>query len=322
MKLLWRLRTAAMFAMMTLILVALGTVVGYIFHDWMMGLVVMLAVSIGFNLFSYFFSKSMALKANKVHLVTYDEEPRLYGMVQSLADRAGLPMPEVGVSEVNMPNAFATGRNPRNAAVVATRPLLNMLTDEELEGVLAHELSHVKNRDILVMSVASTMSSLITYVARMAVWSAMFSDERNGAGLAIALLADITMPIAAMLVQLGVSRNREYLADESGARLTGKPMALASALVRIESGCSSKANDYTNTNYESVWIGPPFGKKSIRGIASLFRTHPATEDRIERLGALDRELNGGYRSPRFCSSAWPPGPRPTARLSSQYIWRQ
>ncbi len=293
MKLMWRLRTAAMFAMMTLILVVLGTVIGYVFNSWMIGLVAMLFVSIAFNVFSYFFSKKMALSANKVHLVTYDEEPRLYGIVQTLADRAGLPMPEVGISEVPMPNAFATGRNPKNAAVVATRPLLNLLTDDELEGVIAHELSHVKNRDILVMSVASTMSALITYVARMAVWSAMFSDERNGAGVALALLADITMPIAAMLIQLGVSRNREYLADESGARLTGKPMALASALTRIESGCTARSNDYSNTNYENVWISSPFGKKAVRGLASLFSTHPSTEDRIERLKALDAEINGG-----------------------------
>lgn len=282
-----------MFAAMTAILVILGTIVGYIFKNWMAGLVIMLVFSIGFNMFLYFFSKDMALKANRVHLVTYDEEPRLYSIVQSLAERDGLPMPEVGVSEVNMPNAFATGRNPKNAAVVATRPLLNLLTDDELEGVLAHEMSHVKNRDILVMSVASTMSSLITYAARAAVWASMFNnDDRNGAGLALAILADITMPFAAALIQLGVSRNREYLADESGARLTGKPLALASALVRIENGCTARTNDYANTNYENVWIESPFGRKQVRGLASLFSTHPATEDRIERLRALDRELNG------------------------------
>lgn len=281
-----------MFAMMTLLLVVIGMVVGAIFNSWMMGLVIMLAVSVLFNAFSYFCSKNMALKANKVRLVTREEEPRLYGIVESLVQRAGLPMPEVGISEVSMPNAFATGRNPKNAAVVATRPLLNMLTDEELEGVMAHELSHVKNRDILVMSVASTMASLVAYVTRVAVWSALFSNDRNGASLAIAILADITLPIAAMLVQLGVSRNREYLADETGARLTGKPMALADALLRIEGGCTSKANNYDNPAYESVWISSPFGKKSTGGLMNLFRTHPTTPDRIERLRALDRELNG------------------------------
>lgn len=284
-----------MFAMMTLILVVIGILVGYIFKNWMIGLVVMLIVSVAFNVYSYFFSKQMALKANRVRLVTREEEPRLYNMVEELAERAGLPMPEVGVSHVPMPNAFATGRNPKNAAVVATAPLLNMLTDEELEGVLAHELSHVKNRDILVMSVAATMASLVAYVTRMAVWSAILSGNNRDGAVALALVADITLPIAAMLVQLGVSRSREYLADESGARLTGKPMALASALMKLERGCSSPNNDYDVPAFENVWITSPFGKKKLKGLTSLFRTHPSTEDRIERLRALDQKINGDLR---------------------------
>lgn len=281
-----------MFAMMTAILVVIGTVVGAIFKSWMLGLTIMLAVSVVFNIFSYFFSKKMALSANKVRIVTRDQEPRLYAIVENLVEKAGLPMPEVGVSDLPMPNAFATGRNPKNAAVVATRQLMNMLNDDELEGVMAHELSHVKNRDILVMSVASTMASLVAYVTRIAVWSALFSDDRNGASLAIALLADITLPIAAMLIQLGVSRNREYLADESGGRLTGKPLALANALVKIEGGCTASTNKYDNPSYENVWISSPFGKKATRGLTNLFRTHPSTPERIERLRALDQELNG------------------------------
>ena len=281
-----------MFAAMTGLLVVIGTVVGAIFKNWMVGLTIMLAVSILFNVFAYFFSKKMALSANKVRLVTREEEPRLYGIVESLAERAGLPMPEVGVSDLPMPNAFATGRNPKNAAVVATRQLMNMLTDEELEGVMAHELSHVKNRDILVMSVASTMASLIAYVARMAVWASLFNNENNGASFAIAILADITLPIAAMLIQLGVSRNREYLADESGARLTGKPMALANALIRIEGGCSASTNKYDNPSAANMWISNPFGTRETAGLINLFRTHPSTPDRIERLKKLDQELNG------------------------------
>ncbi|MBQ8179051.1 MAG: zinc metalloprotease HtpX [Candidatus Methanomethylophilaceae archaeon] len=282
-----------MFAAMTLILVVVGWVVGFLFGNVWTGMWVMLAIAVVMNLASYFFSKKMALSMNRVRLVTYDEEPRLYSIVQRLADRAGLPMPEVGISEMPMPNAFATGRGPKDAAVVATRPLLNMLTDEELEGVMAHELSHVKNRDILVMSVASTMAAMVSYITRMAVWSSIFSDEDNGGlGFAIALLADVTMPIAAMLVQLGVSRNREYLADESGARLTGKPMALASALRTIESGCSTNYNTYDNPSAANMWISNPFGKKRMSGLVNLFRTHPSTEDRIERLKKLDTEING------------------------------
>ena len=289
----WRLRTAAMFAAMTALLVVIGMLVGGYFGNWMYGLVAMLAVSVAFNLFSYFGSKRLALAAHKARLVTREQEPRLYSIVENLAMKADLPMPEVGVSDMPMPNAFATGRNPKNAAVVATRQLLNMLNDEELEGVMAHELSHVKNRDILVMSVASTMASLVSYVTHMAVWAAMFNNDDNGGGnLLVAILADITLPIAAMLIQLGVSRNREYLADESGGRLTGKPMALASALTKLENGCSARTNTYDNPSTANMWITNPFGQRRTRGLINIFRTHPTTPDRIARLKKLDEELNG------------------------------
>ena len=282
-----------MFVAMTGILVALGSVVGYAFGRMWTGLYIMLGISIVVSLASYFFSKNMALSANKVHIVTREEEPRLYGIVERLAMKANLPMPEVGISEVNMPNAFATGRNPKNAAVVATRPILSLLNDEELEGVLAHELSHVKNRDILVMSTASALASIVSFISRMAVWSAMFSNNReNPYGLIIAIIADLTLPFAAMLVQLGISRNREFLADESGARLTGKPMALARALQSLETGCSSRTNKYDNPSAANMWITNPYGKKKSLGLASLFRTHPSTEERVERLMKLDEELNG------------------------------
>ena len=288
----WHFRTAFMFVAMTGILVALGSAIGYVFNYTWVGFYIMLAVSLLITLVSYFFSKNMALAANKVRIITRDEDPRLYDTIYRLSQKAGLPMPEVGISEVNMPNAFATGRNPKNAAVVATRQLLNLLSDDELEGVLAHELSHIKNRDILVMSAAAAMASMISFVTRMAVWGSLFNSRDNGAGLLIAIIADLTLPLAAMLVQLGISRNREYLADESGARLTGKPMNLASALVRLETGCSSRSNDYSNASNASMWITNPFGKKSTSIFTSLFRTHPSTEERIERLKMLDEDLNG------------------------------
>ena len=292
---LWRAKTALMFAFMTGLLVAIGLVAGYLLNNMWAGFWIMLALSIGINIYSYFGSKKMALAANKVHLVTRDEEPRLYGIVESLAIRAGLPMPEVGVSEVPMPNAFATGRNPKNAAVVATRPLLNLLDDDELEGVMAHEMSHVKNRDILVMSVASTLASIIAFVTRMGVYSALFSgDNRNSGGLILMVLIDLTVPLAASLVQLGVSRSREYLADESGGRLTGKPMALASALHKLETGCSMSSNTYNNDAYNSVWISNPSGTRVKSLMSNLFRTHPSTDERIDKLRALDAELNGTY----------------------------
>ena len=218
----WRLRTAAMFAAMSALLVVVGTVVGSVFGNWLYGLGIMLVISVLFNAFSYFFSKKMALSSHKVRLVTREEEPRLYGIVEGLALKAGLPMPEVGISELPMPNAFATGRNPNNAAVVATRQLMNLLTDEELEGVMAHEMSHVKNRDILVMSVASTMASLVAYITRMAIFAAMFSgnDENGSNNLPLMLLADILLPIAAMLIQDGAGerphqdRGRMHIQDQ------------------------------------------------------------------------------------------------------------
>lgn len=290
----WRIRTAIMMAALTGLLVVIGVIVGTIFKNWMLGLVVMLAISVLINVGSYFFSKNLTLKFNQVTLVTREQEPRLYAIVERLAMKAGLPMPEVGVSSMPMPNAFATGRNPKNAAVVATRQLLNLLSDEELEGVMAHELSHVKNRDILVMSVASTMASVISYVTRMAVYAALFSndDDNGGGNFLLMLVADITLPIAAALIQLGVSRNREFLADESGARLTGKPMALASALTRLETGCSARTNTYDSPSTANMWISNPFGTKKERGLVNLFRTHPTTAARIERLKKLDTEING------------------------------
>lgn len=294
MKAVYWLRTGLLFVIMTGILVVIGGFVGGLLGSWRLGLAVMLVISILFNLIALFCSKKMALSANKVTLVTYDQEPRLYSIVQNLANKMGLPMPEVGISSMPMPNAFATGRGPKNAAVVATRQLMDLLNDEELEGVMAHEMSHVKNRDILVMSIASMMASMIAFVTRMAVYSAMFSNDRDNSGFLIAIIADITLPIAAMLIQLGVSRNREYLADESGGRVTGKPLALASALRKLEAGCSSNYNTYDNPSTANMWISDPYGKKKKIKLRNLFSTHPASEDRIARLEKLDRELNGGF----------------------------
>lgn len=293
MKAVYWLRTGLLFVIMTGILVVIGGFVGAMLGSWRLGLVVMFVISILFNLVALFCSKKMALSANKVTLVTYDQEPRLYSIVQNLANKMDLPMPEVGISSMPMPNAFATGRGPKNAAVVATRQLMDLLNDEELEGVMAHEMSHVKNRDILVMSIASMMASMIAFVTRMAVYSAMFSNDRDNSSFLIAIVADITLPIAAMLIQLGVSRNREYLADESGGRVTGKPLALASALRKLEAGCSSNYNTYDNPSTANMWISDPYGKKKKIKLRNLFSTHPASEDRIARLEKLDRELNGG-----------------------------
>ncbi|MCL2148004.1 MAG: M48 family metalloprotease [Methanomassiliicoccaceae archaeon] len=286
----WRLRTASMFVVMTVILLAVGLAVGFLLDSMWYGLYVMLGLALAMNIYAYFFSKKGALRANRARIVTEAEEPRLYGIVRSVAAKAGVPVPEVGVSDLPMPNAFATGRNPKNAAVVATRGLLDMLPDDELEGVIAHEMAHVKNRDILVMSVASTMAAVLSYLSRYAIYMVMLSgNNKNAANYAIAFALSATVPIAAIIVQLGVSRSREYLADETGAKITGNPRALARALRSIESGVSSPRNEYSNATYSNMWISNPIRKRSL--FSRLFSTHPPMDDRVARLNALAAKMD-------------------------------
>ena len=282
----WQVRTASMFIAMSLILAAVGWVVGvFLLQNVWYGLIIMLIIAAIFNVYAYFFSKKSVLRANKARIVTEAQEPKLFAIVRRVADKAGIPMPEVGVSELPMPNAFATGRNPKNATVVATRGLLGMLSDDELEGVIAHEIAHVKNRDILVMSVASTMAAVLSFLGRYAMWMVVFNrNNRNALTFIIAIILSITVPIASMLVLMGVSRNREYLADETGAKITGNPRALARALQNIEAGVKSPSNDYNNTSYESMWISNPIPKKNI--FRRLFSTHPPMADRIAKLNDL------------------------------------
>ena len=286
----WRLRTVLMFTVLTTLLAAVGWIIGYSFNSPVLGLAFMTVLAVMMIISSTLFSKKQALRSNRVKLVTEAEEPRLYRIVRNVSMMANIPMPEVGITNDYMPNAFATGRGPSDAAVVATRGLLDMLNDEELEGVIAHEISHVKNRDIFVMSVAASVSAIIAYLARFAMYATMFSnnDNRNPLMSLVAVVGYMILPFAALLVQLGISRNREYLADESAARLTRKPDALANALIKIEQGCSSPRNNYNNPAYGPVWISNPEGrKKSLT--KTLFSTHPDTKDRIKRLSDMAAE---------------------------------
>ena len=301
MKFAWHFRTALMFAVLTSIFAALGWVVGYYFNSPITGLAVMVVFAVVILTVSALLSKSRALSSNRVKLVTEAEEPRFYRIVRSVAEKANLPMPEVGVTETFMPNAFATGSGPKNAAVVATRGLLDFLPDDELEGVIAHELSHVKNRDILVMSIASAVSAVIAFVARLGIYFAMFSGGNNknsGMMILVAIVGYITLPFAALLLQLSISRNREYLADESAAKITGKPIALANALKRIEKGCDHPKNNYNNPAYSSEWISNPRGTR--RSFSErLFSTHPDTADRVERLMKLSEKYGKDLSPPTF-----------------------
>ena len=290
------IRTAEVFLLLTVIMVAIGAIIDVLCGFTYVFMILMCVISVISAAVTVWFSKSMALRANKVHLITRDEDPRLYGIVEKVANEAGLPMPEVGISEYGMPNAFATGRNPKNAAVVATRGLLNLLNDDELEGVFGHEMSHVKNRDILVMSATSAVVTILTYASQMFMFSEMSRDRENNAGAVLAILAYILVPFAGILLQMAVSRSREYLADESGARITGKPLALASALRKLESGCQSPSNNYKDTAHANMWISNPISKTG-KMFSNLFSTHPSTEKRIARLEKIADMMDSGECPP-------------------------
>jgi len=247
------------------------------------------ALALGMNLFAYFFSDRLVLRMNGARELSPVEAPRLHAMVAGLAERAGLPTPRVFFIDDPAANAFATGRNPEKAVVAVTRGLTEVLDERELRGVLAHELAHVKNRDILVASVAAGIATAVSSVANLLAFTGLFGGSRDeegspAGGLLFALLA----PIGATLVQLGISRSREYLADETGARLTGDPLALASALARLQRAAEVVPASAAPAT-ASLFIVNPFGG-ALAGLAGLFSTHPPAEERILRLERLAREL--------------------------------
>jgi heat shock protein HtpX len=232
------------------------------------------------NGIAYFFSDKIAIRAARAVPVSEAQFPELYQIVKGLADKAGIPMPRLYVSPSPQPNAFATGRNPQNAAVAVTQGILPILDRRELEGVLAHELSHVQNRDILISSVAATIGAVITWVAHLAIFVPMGNDDEGGNPIA-ALLTIILAPIAAMLIQMAISRSREFGADSTGAKLTHDPRALASALRKIEAYSRGTPPATTNPSTAHLFISNPF--KGGAGVGRLFSTHPSTAERVERL---------------------------------------
>jgi heat shock protein HtpX len=240
------------------------------------------------NFTAYFFSDKIALGIYRAQPVTREQLPRAYEVVERLTAKEGLPMPRIYVLPTESPNAFATGRNPQHASVAVTHGILQLLDDEELEGVLAHELGHVKNRDILTSSIAATLAGAITMIARMGYFASLFgygsrdSRERGGGGIS-ALLMIIVAPIAAMLIQLAISRSREYEADATGAHTTGNPYALARALQKLENYSKRLPLEATPSTAHLFIIAPLLGG----GFGSLFSTHPPTRERIRRLIGRD-----------------------------------
>ncbi len=277
-----QLKTALLLGTLTALIILFGNAIG-----GQGGMMVAFVFALGMNFFSYWFSDKIVLRMYRAQEVTQSEAPELYGMVQRLAASAGLPMPKLYIIPEESANAFATGRNPEHAAVAVTQGIMRLLSKQELEGVIAHELSHVRNRDILIGTVAAVLAGVITYLANMAQWAAMFggfsrSDDDEGGGgggLVGTLLLAILAPIAAMILQLAVSRSREYLADETGARIAGTPAGLAGALEKLESA-SQRVPLNANPATENMFIVKPF---TGGGIMNLFSTHPPIEERVRRL---------------------------------------
>ncbi len=253
------------------------------------GMTIAFIFSLVMNFGSYWFSDKIVLKMYRAQQVTREQAPKFYNMVEQLAQNANLPMPKVYLINDPTPNAFATGRNPKNAAVAATTGILQSLTNDEMAGVMAHELAHVKNRDILVSTIAATLVGTITYIAQMAGWLAMFgrgNDREGGSGLG-GLILIILSPIIAMLLQMAISRSREFMADSGGAKISGNPMALASALEKISRGNQIKPVSHSSAASAHMFIINPLKG----GFGKLFSTHPSTEERIKRL----REMAMGRR---------------------------
>lgn len=281
-------KTVFLMTALACILMALGGIFG-----GRSGVMIMFIIAMGMNFFSYWFSDTMVLRAYKAEQV--GEDHYLYRIVADLAQRADLPMPKVYIIPTDVPNAFATGRNPSHAAVAATAGIMNLLDEDEIRGVLAHEMSHVLHRDILISTIVASFASAIAMIANMAQWAAIFGSGRDNdgeGGNPIALIATALLaPLAASVIQMGISRTREYMADEEGGRMIDDPIALARALVKIDNYAHYQVLPGASKATAHMCIINPFsGARST--LMNLFSTHPPTEDRIARLEDLDRQLHG------------------------------
>ena len=279
-----------LFSVLAVLLVVIGGIIGYLFGDILLFTSIFLVLAIGLNLYSYFYSDKLALRMTKSKLITETGEPRLYKIVKKVADKVNIDMPKVGVMDTNTPNAFATGRDEEHSVVVATRGILNMLNDDELEAVIGHEIGHITNRDILISTIAATIATMIAYVGNLILFSEIFGGEQRNNNTGILLLvAAILIPIGATFVQLGISRSRESNADITSVKTVRKPDALISALRKISDikPTQSLRNKNNVGAFSSLFIVNNFSSHTLM---NLFSTHPSLEKRIADITKAREDL--------------------------------
>lgn len=253
------------------------------------GAMIFFIIAMGMNFFGYFYSDKLAIKMTGSYPVSEAEATELYAIIRRLSQRAGLPMPKVYIQPSDQPNAFATGRNPQNSAVAVTEGILRILNPQELEGVLAHELAHIKNRDVLVGTIAAALAGAISMMGNALQWGALFGmgrsdDEEGGGGIVGGLIMAIIFPIAAMIIQMAISRSREYMADATGAQIAGSPEGLSNALLKLESAAHRVPMTVSPATSHLFIINPLSGAS----LARMFSTHPPIEDRVQRLRSMRR----------------------------------
>lgn len=277
------LKALALMSSLSVLLVLLGNAVG-----GKNGAILFFIISLGMNFFSYYYSDKLVIKMTGSREVNEHDAPQIHAMIRKLTGRAGIPMPKVYVTPSKQPNAFATGRNPDNSAIAVTEGLLKILNQDEVEGVIAHEIAHIKNRDILIGTMAASLAGAISMIASVAQWGAMLgglggnSDDEDGGSFIGTIAMAIVAPIAAMIIQMAISRSREYLADETGARLAGKPEGLSRALLKLEAASRNTPMD-VNPAAAHMFIVNPLSGISLAG---LFSTHPPIAERVNKLNML------------------------------------
>lgn len=283
-----RVKSVMLLTLLSLILMAIGGVVG-----GQNGAMTMFLISLAINFYTYWNSDKMALRAYNAQPLAESQVPELYELVRELCRKAELPMPRLYVIPTDVPNAFATGRDPEHAAVAVTEGILSMLNRDELAGVISHELSHVKHRDTLIMTLSASIATAISYIANIAQWAAIFGtarDEDGNRSNPIALIVTIVIaPFAASLIQFALSRSREYMADASGARICGKPLALASALLKLDDYAHHRVIPDAKPATSGLFIINPLA--GVGGVANLFSTHPSTEERVKKLREIAAEMH-------------------------------